>query len=75
MKKRTLEIMMADSTLSIVDRSGALSLNETRKKNGHRDLGLAAAQLGKYHPKLCWDDRKDIVAMIAQHADDLEWKG
>ena len=75
MKKITLEKMAEDGTLSEIQRMACGSLIETRKKNSHRDLPAAAANLGHIYATEPWDNRLGYVTDMAEMADDREWAG
>ncbi len=75
MRKKTLEEMQRDSTLSDIQRMAACSLLKTRKLNGHRNLAAAASQLGVYYPELSMFEAGEYVTDMAEEADDREWTG
>ena len=75
MKKATLEQMQVDSTLSEIQRMAAGCLIDSRKKNGHRDLGRAEARLETHYPGMSFDDRLEYVTEVAEEADNREWRG
>ena len=74
MKKVTLEKMQIDSTLSVIKRMAAGCLLKTKKRNGHRNLPLAAKNLHSTI-SMSLDEALEYVITVAGDADDRECTG
>ncbi len=71
MKTKTLNKMARDTTLSVMQRTMAGYLNETRKRNGHRNIDAAAHRLSS-NLGISLDEAMEYGKMVSSEADDLE---
>ncbi len=69
---KTVENIISDSTLSIMERTAARAINLSRKNNGHINLAKAAAIM-EQDVSIGNAEATEYVTMVSSHADDIEW--